>query len=204
MPSSFNIFDVIVRLFPGCMLTLWVKRLFFSKLIFSHYESINFVLFLSVGFSCGALLYVGGTICGKYVIDRIAFGGNPRRVYLRDAKTARIPVIKDAETRAVARSIVKTHRDDAYYAFGWMINYLETHGFNEKEDRMLSLAGMSSSLAVTVIICSICNLFHPLVSREIMFIFSAICLAGFIYSYVHFTRIRYSVVVRTFEIISRQ
>lgn len=199
VPSSFNIYDVIVRIFPGCMLSLWIKLLFFPNLSFSTYESINFVLFLSVGFSLGALLYVGGNLYGRFV-DWLIFGGNPRKAFI-SSNTGRLPVIRDNTTRAVAQTIVKSHKGRADYTFGMMINYLEAHGFNGKEDRMLSLAGMSSSMAVTTGVGLLCDLINPVIGRAMMVVFSLVCIAGFTYSYVHFTRIRYSVVTRTYELV---
>ena len=177
--STFNIFDLFVRLIPGCVLVGCYYCCFRETIPFMDMDpKLLIVLNVAIAYIVGTLLRAPWRII-KTMLDKFAFGDNPRFIYTQTIDTqnnkCKTFVIKEFATRTMAKKLVDdiiaqspclAKCDDmkrSHYAFGHMVNYLEVNGRSSKTDRIGNLADMCSSVIVTLIICAI------------MLIVSAIC-----------------------------
>ena len=241
--TSFNIFDIFVRIIPGCVLTSFLRILWLNSSNFGSTIAEDILLYVAISYALGALIDIISKPV-SYLINTLLFGGNPRKQYMFKAKKHwNIDVIRDKHTRDLANTQInhifnrifpdpkkdklpsdRTSEDEGKkdgsllertseneekgdFAFGYMINYLESHGNNEKEDRLLSIANMGISMATTIALCFICTLLTP--APTILEQYNVIVIAllafgsfvGFISLYLVYIRMRFSVVVRTFSVI---
>ena len=181
--STFNFFDIFVRLGPGCIL-VGCFYCCFNKVIPSMNMDSTFVLVLNI-----TIAYLAGTLVRapfrlvKDILDNWYFGGNPRDIYTTVIKK---PVIKEEITRKVAKKLVDQITDqlelkDVYdkggmegkkaaentnsltdkekrnnhFAFSHMVNCLELSGKSGKADRICGLLDMCAYSIVTLAICAI-------------------------------------------------
>ncbi|GEM_PF-2122592 len=211
LPSTFNLFDIFARLIPGNLLIAFVYPMFIRPNDKKTYGEVVILFeYIAVSYAIGTLLYCISKELVTSLINKIAFGDNPRNVYcnrLKDKKY-KLNVIKDKQTRKLARKIVGHNKQ--YYYFGIMMNTLEIKGMNEKEDRMEGGASMSSAMCLTSgIICVLYLIRKKLLidsSLQDKLQFGILLITTFLFaiSYVHYTRMRYSIVVRTYAILENK
>ena len=173
--SSFNFYDIFVRLGPGCILVGCFYSCF-NRIIPPLNMDSTFIIVLNI-----AIAYIAGTLIRalfrffKVHLDNIVFGGNPRDLFPDRPKGKKKAVIKEIITREIAKKhvtlIVKQqgnlihgqqdvaceHDYDSkrknHFAFSHMVNCLELNGKSGKSDRICSLVDMCSSLMVTLFLC---------------------------------------------------
>lgn len=175
--STFNFYDIFVRLGPGCIL-VGCFYCCFNKIIPPLNMSSTFLIVLNI-----AIAYIAGTLIRapfrliKKHLDNIVFGGNPRDIFPDDSKNGKQAVIKEEITRKVAQKHValiveqqealicgqqgesqkltsESNRKN-HFAFSHMVDCLELNGKSGKADRICSLVDMCSSMMITFIFCVI-------------------------------------------------
>lgn len=217
--SSLNLFDIIVRLVPGTLALLWWSLLptYGLRPWEDWGDAVSLFAFFVVAYVVGSVLR-GLAKPMTMLVHYFAYGGSPRDRYADDPvvgvpwyKPVRGTVLQHDETlrlaRACERQIVAeffgaeaAERAEYHYrfAFSTMLNALEAQGCSGKEDRMLCISDMCSSLATVFFVGAVASWVCGTDAMWVRLAVAVGCVS--LFQFLSYERFRYDTIVRTYAI----